>query len=295
LDTEEQEMISNQFERYPHLVRLDDPLVDGILVGTVEIYPKLDGTNASVWMDADGRIRAASRNRELTLEHDNFGFLAWASKSEVLQEVLRTHEGLRLYGEWLVPHTLKTYREDAWNRFWVFDAVRGGKMFPPHLLPKYPGLDVIHPLAVASSPTKDQVHACLERNTFLIKDGEGFGEGIVIKNYGWQGKTWAKVVRNEFKELNHRAFGTPTIKGNSTEQEIVETYITKYLVDKNIAKLQELPREKKIPALLSAVYREFVCEDLIEALRRFSQPTIDFRLLNRLAIAKVKELCPDLF
>ena len=46
---------------------------DGIELGKVYVFPKIDGTNGSVWID-DGIIKAGSRNRELTLDNDNAGF-----------------------------------------------------------------------------------------------------------------------------------------------------------------------------------------------------------------------------
>ena len=39
-----------------------------------------------------------------------------------IHEFLADHPYLRLYGEWLVPHTLKTYQSDAWKKFYIFDV-----------------------------------------------------------------------------------------------------------------------------------------------------------------------------
>jgi hypothetical protein len=62
---------------------------------------KIDGTNASVWIDVPGApasFVAASRHRFLTLDEDNHRFAAWAHANEA---VLRNHLGPgRHYGEW---------------------------------------------------------------------------------------------------------------------------------------------------------------------------------------------------
>ena len=39
-----------------------------------------------------------------------------------LLEYLKANPTHRLFGEWLIPHRLRTYRDDAWKRFYVFDV-----------------------------------------------------------------------------------------------------------------------------------------------------------------------------
>lgn len=106
-----------EFRKYQHLERLDTQEVEGILDGTVHVFPKIDGTNASIWSsENDGLIRAGSRNRELSLESDNAGFYKWVIDNIDTSrkwDIFDTFPNWVLYGEWLVPHSLKTYREDA--------------------------------------------------------------------------------------------------------------------------------------------------------------------------------------
>jgi len=109
------------FVRYPHLERFGNDAVDGINLGKTYVFPKIDGTNASVWMEGD-QVCAGSRNRKLSLENDNAGFYAWVLKQQNIRDFLFRNPGLRLYGEWLVPHTIKHYREDSWGKFYVFDV-----------------------------------------------------------------------------------------------------------------------------------------------------------------------------
>ena len=59
-------MKASEFRPYDHLEQLGRDEVELIELGRVHVFPKLDGTNASVWLDADGTtIRAGSRTREL--------------------------------------------------------------------------------------------------------------------------------------------------------------------------------------------------------------------------------------
>ena len=116
-----------EFNRYQHVERFGNEEVDGIDIGTCYIFPKIDGTNVSVWVEdcEDGwkKIQSGSRNRVLDEEKDNAGFCKWVNIQITFPEFFKRYPTFKLYGEWLVPHSLKTYREDAWRKFYVFDVV----------------------------------------------------------------------------------------------------------------------------------------------------------------------------
>jgi hypothetical protein len=176
------------FRSYMHIERHGTEEVEGIDIGAVYIFPKLDGTNASIWCH-NGELYAGSRNRLLTLENDNAGFYAWVLQNkEKLLPYFNQHPTHRLYAEWLVPHTLKTYREDAWRRMWVFDVYNDelNQYLPYDIynerLAEH-GIDFIMPSNIIRNPTEDQLLHLVNSNTFLIQDGAGAGEGITIKNY----------------------------------------------------------------------------------------------------------------
>ena len=75
------------FIRYPHLERFGNAGVQDIEFGVTHVFPKLDGTNASVWHE-DG-IKAGSRNRVLSVESDNAGFFAHILEKEGTPERIR--------------------------------------------------------------------------------------------------------------------------------------------------------------------------------------------------------------
>ena len=318
--------------KYMHVEKLGHRNVRDICEGLVTVYPKLDGTNASVWWD-EGEIQAGSRNRQLTLEQDNAGFLAWCREHEGLKEFLGVNAecgyDYRLYGEWLVPHTLRTYREEAWRRFWVFDVYSNDVLHPAEDFADVfdpLGIDYIAPIASIEHPDEDQlVHIMNSTNTFLIQDAKGMGEGIVLKRYGsWRDpfgrQTWAKMVRNDFKEANRKEFGLRTTKGaDQVEYDIVEEFVTETLVHKELAKLVNehinfkameasginhlvmaketmiTHRGKIIPRLLGTVFHCLISEEMWAILKRHKRATIDFGKLERLAIVRTKEHAPELF
>lgn len=302
------------FKKYMHIERFGNEEVQGIELGDCYVFPKLDGTNGQLWWDNDAGLQAGSRNRHLGLgSMDNAGFYGWALQQERFKEFFKFHPDIRLYGEWLVPHSLRTYDESAWGRFYVFDVEKrmlgneeGSIVVPYDAYQPYMesfGIDYIPAMSVIRSATYDHLLKELQDNRFLIKEGQGIGEGIVIKNYEYQNKygrqVWAKLITNSFKEKHVKAMG-PVDKNfkEMVEQKIVNDYVGKHLVDKTYAKIVnecEGWSSKYIPRLLSTVYHDLVTEEIWDAVKTLKNPTVNFKTLNTLAIMRVKELRPELF
>lgn len=297
-----------EFVKYQHLERLGTTEVQNIELGECYIFPKIDGTNASVWKDSNGVTCAGSRNRKLTLEKDNGGFLEYVSNNSEINSFLFNNKGLRLFGEWLIPHTLKTYRDDTWRKFYVFDVMDSNGKYLHYedykpLLEHY-NLNYISPISIIDNPSEKQIFRELEKNDYLIQDGKGKGEGIVIKNYSFVNQfgrtTWAKVVSSEFKENNRKEFGASKIKGlSSIEKEIVDKFVTKGVTEKTKAKITLLNNgsfvSKDIPRLLNTVFYELVTENAWEFIKINKFPVIDFKKLKAYTFDRVKELNKTLF
>lgn len=298
------------FVKYQHVERYGNAEVEGIEAGTCYVFPKIDGTNASVWLGEDGVVHAGSRKRELALDNDNAGFMNAIVKDERIKAFLKDNPSMRLYGEWLVPHSLKTYRDDAWRKFYVFDVCIGNEEDGLDYLP-YPyysitlqryGIDYIAPIRIIRNGGLDEFVRCLEQNDYLIKDGEGAGEGIVIKNYDYKNKygrqTWAKIVTSEFKDKHRKEMGAPVTEADLIEARVVDRFVTNAFVEKEYAKIANENNgwtSKMIPQLLSRVFHELICEEMWNILKAFKNPAINFKVLNNFTIAKIKEVKPELF
>lgn len=295
-----------EFTKYMHLERLGTTEVEGIEVGVTYVFPKLDGTNGQVWI-VDGELKAGSRNRELSSEADNAGFYAWVQQQDKLKAYLTKYPHHTLYGEWLVPHSLKTYRDDAWRRFYIFDVLDQSTGAFIHYenynagLYEH-GLDYLAPLAQIRNGSLEHYLKCLDKNVFMLKDGEGVGEGIVIKNYSYQNKfgrvTWAKLITNAFKEEHHKAMGAPEIGGKIIEDTIVDEFVTDHLVRKVHAKIVNEEgdwQSKYIPKLLGMVWHDLITEEIWEIIKKYKNPRIDFGALNRLTLQKVKATLTEVF
>jgi hypothetical protein len=300
-----------EFKKYQHVERFGTDEVDGIELGECLVFPKVDGTNGSVYLDDEGNIKAGSRNRELTLEKDNQGFYAWVLQNENLKQYLQKHPTHRLYGEYLIPHTLKTYRDDAWRRFYIFDVCLdkedGSVEYIPYdiykpMLEEF-NLDYIPPLAKIKNGNYETFIKLLEKNNFLIQDGKGVGEGIVIKNYEFYNKfrrqTWAKIVTSEFKEQHSKVMGAPEIKGKIlVEEKIVDDFLTKAFIEKEFAKIVNEKngwKSEYIPMLFGRIYSELIKEEIWNIIKKYKKPKIDFNRLNNLVIRKVKEVKNEIF
>lgn len=297
-----------EFKKYQHLERFGTTEVLNIEVGTVHIFPKIDGTNASLWHDGL-ELCAGSRTRKLSLEADNAGFYKWAKEQMQFEEFFFKYPNLRLYGEWLVPHSLKTYRQDAWKKFYVFDVMvfidgewihLSYETYEP-LLKEF-NIEYIPPISIVSNCTYDRFIEHMNGNNYLIEDGKGTGEGIVIKNYSYKNRygrtTWAKMVTSEFREKHIKEMGANYVNMKPpVEEDIVNTFVTQGLVDKVYAKIENESgfTSRQIPQLLNTVFYDLVREDAWTFVKKHKNPTINFSTLQHLTFAKIKELRKDLF
>jgi hypothetical protein len=264
---------------------------------------KLDGTNASVWLGQDGELQAGSRNRHLAVGEDNAGFLHWLQGQGDIKAFLKNHPQYILYGEWLVPHTLKNYQDAAWRMFYVFDVYDTQyesyipyEEYAPRL--NHHNIQLIEPMWVGSHPTYEQLQQLAAANTFLVK--EGIGEGIVIKNYDFVNQfgnvVWAKLVTSEFKEEKVEKWGACKEKP-LVEEAICNKFVTPTLVDKTYAKILTEGEwsGKSIPQLLNRVYHDLITEEMWDIIKTMKNPVIDFRTLQTICIQTIKKLKPELF
>lgn len=294
------------YKTYQHVERLGNIEVDGILDGKCYIFPKIDGTNGTVFMQ-DGVIQTGSRRRHLTEDQkDNQGFRDHIQNNQGIIGFMNKHPNLRLFGEWLVPHSLKTYRDDAWRKFYIFDVMDENDnylAYPDYqpLLEEF-NLEYLAPLLIVNNPDEVTVQNMIKANRVLIKEESGTGEGIVIKNYEYKNKygrvTWAKVVTQEFKEKHSKVMGVNEITKMPMEQKFINDCLTESLVNKEFAKIENETggwTSKCIPMLLGRVFHCLVTEELWNFIKKNKYPKIDFKRLNNLTIIRIKQVKSNLF
>lgn len=300
------------FKQYMHVEKFGNEEVENIELGKVYVFPKIDGTNASVWWE-EGRLRCGSRTRELdtvNFQQDNADFAKsmYHPKFEPIREFIARFSSYRLFGEWLVPHTFTGYRQEAWRRFYIFDIMNDetGEYLPYEIcqsLLEENKLDYIPPLATIKNGDYGKFLDFLDKNLFLCPDGGTPGEGIVIKNYDFYNKfglqIWAKLIRQEFKDKHHAIMGAPEINtGLMNEERVLNKVMTDHFVNKTYDKIR-VERggwsSKCIPELFGRCYYDIIKEELWDSLKEIDYGTINFKTLKALMIRKIKELKPEIF
>ena len=170
-----------RFRKYPKLHRLGKDETLGILNGLCVIQEKIDGANASIWMQ-DGEIRCGSRNNDLIERGNPFnGFVEYVKNHRGVRSYLEKNPTHTLYGEWLVKHTLN-YDYTKYKEFYLFDIYDNELDVNAHS-------DYVKDVAINNDIKFAQVFGVFENPTqeqimeFVGKSCLGDkGEGVVIKN-----------------------------------------------------------------------------------------------------------------
>ena len=289
------------FKKYPKVHRLGKEETEGILEGTVHIEEKIDGANVSIWLDKRDEITCGSRNRELT---EGFsGFVDYVKSNESLKQLFAQYPTLRLYGEWLVRHTI-AYNETAYKQFYLFDVtiMKDGEEVEEF----WPREDV-HKLANEFGIRFPEYHGSFENPTieqlqpFVGKSVLGeVGEGIVLKNMLFRDKfgnhNYAKIVTEAFKEDNGVTFGGNNKHSDTYwEMYITNKYMTLARIEKCMNKIQPTVEHKldmaDIPRIANTAYHDMLTEEIWEIAKKVG--TVDFKALKRVATKKAVQIYKD--
>ena len=302
------------WKKYPHIIRLDDPdAAELLLMPNIWVEPKIDGANASILIDYQGVLRAAKRSQVLGNGVEFKGLVAHTYENQDrFMAFFAKYPQHVIYGEWLVPHTLRCYRESAWNKFYAFDIkdLTSGRFYDPetrvHMLSEF-DINQVPPMARLDGPlvTEKQLQHLqyyANNNRFLIDDPNTVGEGVIIKAFSADGesfkvcghRTWAKIVRQEFREKNNIAFNSPHIKSEVVwEMVFVDTFVTEGRVKKIQAKVldnrnSEIWENKYLPELFNRVELDLFEEELCRFVSKNKIGKWNFKDARTYMIVKIK-------
>lgn len=291
------------FKRYPKIHRLGKEETEGILIGFCTIQEKIDGANTSIWVDKRGEITCGSRSRELT-EGFN-GFVDYVKANEGIKKFFNDNPTKRLYGEWLVPHTITNYRPTSYKQFYLFDITEVGDgeeaeaFLPQGEVQKVAEMyNINYPIIFLEkeNPTVEEIMESVGKSAL----GE-VGEGVVIKNLDHIDKfgnhCYGKIVTDKFKESNSVVFG-----GNDKHSEtywemyVVNKYMTLGRIEKIMNKLQPLIDKKldleHIPRVTNTAYHDLLTEEIWEISKKVQK--LDFKALSRLCNKKAVQIYKDI-
>lgn len=292
-----------QFRKYNKIYRLGKEETDGILSGTVNVTEKLDGANLSVWLGDGGEIRVGSRNNDLTSNGNEFnGAVKYANTHEGIKKLLTDMPNCRLYGEWLVRHTL-AYNETAYKKFYMFDIYNHAvdafyDQAAVQSLGKEYGIETVPFLGEFENTNLKELTKLVEGQKSVYGEKR---EGIVIRNPEFVNtfgdKCNAKIVSEGFMEDNGITFG-----GNNKyseaywEQYISNKYITLERVKKIMNKIQPEVNKRldmeHIPRICGTVYHDMLTEEAWEIANKVKK--VDYDVLKRICFKKAKQVYVDI-
>lgn len=239
--------------KYPKVKYPNDEDAKGVFAsGDIVIQEKLDGANFRFTLEdnldeqfhTDSRdIVFGSRNVIFKNQRDEnkqferpMEYIRDVVESEYIRDVQDWHNGsLTFFGESMTPHTLEYDWENA---------------------PAFIGFDVYHEdderwlnhtelerafehLGLETTPVLDIVSAEAWADYSIDVPESAYGdveaEGLTFKNYDTQ--TFAKFVRDDFKEKNKKTFGGPADNEASGAEKLSYNYITNARIEKTAHKL----------------------------------------------------------
>ncbi len=301
------------FVKYQHVEHINSDAVNGLRNGECYIFPKMDGMNTSVYVE-EGKMRFASRNQPLD---ENHPFAKYCLKNEGIVRLFQDHPELRVYGEWMIPHTVRTYQPSVWNNWFVFDVCVDSMQFDDyehdqhssgHYYVPYPkyhemlksyGIKHLEPLAILNDPTMEEIKDIVDnKNTVYIEPGQGCGEGVVVKNYNYTNDyghvIWGKRINSAFKIVREKRC-TPDREGILLEEVMAKKIVTPDLVLKEYHKILNDKGEVHPAMLLSIVWYCVITEYLWDELKRQRNPVINFKTFQKAVNERTKDAIPVLY
>lgn len=309
----------------PHRLLMRD--LEKYMTSALRVFPKVDGANASVWLKDDGTVGYGSRNRDLSVGDEGFnGFKEFVEANELtLQAMLEhfeesTEHAVTIYGEWMVPHSVKDYEEYVWKKFWIFDVMFEDELGLENYIPyiKYePVMSklgyswVLPQLAFYPNGLSMEAFAALpvDMEQWGIKEGK-HGEGVVVKCYEMAGRKWLKSIHPDY---NNRISDKPQHKvgvegyglmeskimyafmdGSTVEKEYQKIINAIGVEDANVDMIQA-NKGQIIPRLMNQTFNSFVEDNMMGILKKFKNPTIDFKVLRSKVQTFVREAKPEIF
>lgn len=266
---------------------------EGILEGTVYVQEKIDGANLSIWKGEDG-FYVWSRTQIVWTPEQKEGFRwaveyvnneIWTNLNALFEKIQRTYKtsDIRLYGEWLVKHTIWDYNISAYNHFYLFDIeVDWDSLSTEEVYELANMFDINRPEVFGKykNPSEDDVRQFVWQSHIWPT-----GEWIVIKNPDFINKFWhkvyAKVVWEKFKEENMVTFWGMQKWDN--EMKIVLKYCTDGRVRKIINKIEQNEdrdiQMEDVSRIIWMIQHDIIAEEAWNIAKIW---TIDFKRLKGL-------------
>lgn len=261
------------------------------------VSEKMDGANAGIVRTPNGLLLHSRNTIVAELGADggstiHNAFRGFVSHVEAHRDALLDYMdvGRHVYGEWLVPHTLK-YPTNMYNQFYAFPTQGIDEYWPLQEVHWRP-TDLNLGDDLNSLPSDEVYRRAHAEAAVILGDVKHDIEGVVFTD-GETGRAW-KLVLPAFKDTFKTR--TPTRKDRDSvpiEDRLASTYTARQFV-KMREKAQDLRGEPltkgDTPMILGLCWNDFVSESLRRGLDDNKLPTVDTRALRKALDGRVREM-----
>lgn len=235
-------------KKFIDITRLKNGYMDGFRTGDkIIIQEKIDGANAAIRTDG-ADVFAQSRKNVLSEENTLRGFYGFTQSLDKSTVIDTLGDDFILYGEWLVPHSVK-YPEERYNKFYAYDvySLSRGEFLPQNEVKSIAekiGVPYVPVFFEGEFKDWDSVLALVGKTEM----GGEYGEGIVVKNMTRLSEMsntklppYVKIVCERFAETKGHKDSKPVdpekIKEAERVKGLVATIVTPARVEKLVNKM----------------------------------------------------------
>lgn len=308
------------YTKYSHVRRLGTAGTEGYLKGMVIATPKVDGANCCVYFDEEMQTPAiGGRNLPVEDKTDIAWLGDWFDTDEreapALKKFVENNPNLIIYGEWLGGQTkdkfqgaIKDYDKKYLRTVQIFDiydvnaeCYLGDEEWRKMIAREYPELAefCVPILGIFENPTEEELWALAEKNTYMLDEAGHAGEGIVLRNPDFRDEYGnyhiVKMVLSDWKQQANKRSKEKIAE--NIEAAIVAEYMTDAEMEKTTQKtcakfgddVFDATSKKHMGFFTSVIFKDLLEENIMDIMKRFGKPTIDFGKLSGLATRRGSE------
>ena len=252
---------------YPHVFALGHKALGDVLVGTIVVQEKIDGSSFSFGA-VDGELQVRSKSKEMRVD----------APEDMFSAAVETIKALDLHPNWVYRseflrsphHNALSYGRVPRGNIIIYDINIGLEDYlcagDVEMEAARLGLETVPTFYQGAAISVDELKSFLGRQSILGGDIEG----IVVKNYGVMTLehkvAMAKLVRADYLEVH----AVEWRKANPTKQDIVDLLIAAYRTEarweKSVQHLRDDGRLEGSPRDIGALIRE-APEDVLKECR----------------------------
>lgn len=311
------------YTKYSHVRRLGTEGTEGYLKGHVIATPKVDGANCTVFFDDETDTARIGGRKNVVEDRKDVSWLGeWFDHDETeaphLKQFVSDNPNLIVYGEWMggvvkdkFQGAIKDYDKQHLRTvriFDVFDASEDAYMedhaWRQMIADEYPALVpyCVPILAEFDDPTEEELWEVAENNTYMLEAAGRAGEGIVLRNPDFKDAYGnyhiVKMVLSDWKQRANKA------QCDKVAEDVEAAIVLEYMSDAEMSKTVQktcakfgddefdATSKKHMGFFMSVIFKDLLEENIMDIMKRFKKPIIDFGRLSGLASKRGEEyLC----